>query len=138
CQQLKLTIQPPHLNHSDHVFTVNKNGEIIYGLGAIKGLGEGVIEEIIATRTRVGHFTDLMHFCQNMNFTKLTRKVLEILIGSGAVDGLGPNRATMWDAIDRLLQLAGQTHHNTAAKQQDLFATQSPNTVDLSHLFNPD
>src|SRR6185312_12716310 len=90
-----LAVLPPDVNASDYMFVATKPKEIRYGLGAIKGVGQGACESIVAERQRGGAYKDLADFCRRVDPTKLNRRVLEALILSGALDALAPNRASL-------------------------------------------
>ncbi|MCC6134788.1 MAG: DNA polymerase III subunit alpha [Candidatus Contendobacter sp.] len=122
CRQMKLKIAPPAINFSEYRFTVGKSGEVRYGLGAIKGVGESAIKEgLLAERQRGGPFSDLFELCRRVDLRKLNRRVLESLIRSGTLDELGPNRATLMAQLPDALQIADQHSRNDAAGQNDLF-----------------
>jgi DNA polymerase-3 subunit alpha len=121
CRQMRITLTPPAINVSDYRFTVGENGEIHYGLGAIKGVGEGAIEALIEERRRNGSFTDLFDLCQRVDLHKLNRRAFDSLIRCGAFDPLGANRATLAEQLPEALRLAEQHSRNDAAGQNDLF-----------------
>lgn len=121
CRQMKLKIAPPAINLSEYRFTVEKSDEVRYGLGAIKGVGEAVIQGLLEERRRDGSFTDLFELCRRMGLRKLNRRVLELLIRSGTLDALGSNRATLMAQLPDALQMADQHSRNDAAGQNDLF-----------------
>jgi len=121
CRHMNLKLAPPAINISEYRFTVGEPGEIRYGLGAIKGVGEGAIEALVQERERGGPYRDLFDLCQRVDLRKLNRRVLESLIRSGAFDALGPNRATLAAQLPEALQLAEQHSRNDAAGQNDLF-----------------
>ncbi len=123
CQQQKLLIVPPDINQSQYRFTVNDEDHILYGLGAIKGVGEAAIETIIQSRHDDGDFKDLFDFCQRIDLRKANRRVLEALINSGAMDKLGPHRASMMASLDEAMKQAEQHARDQASGQVDLFAT---------------
>lgn len=134
CRQLGLPIIPPHINHSAYEFTVNPQGEIIYGLGAIKGIGEPTIIALIEERQARGLFTGLLDFCARIDLRKINKRVLDALIKSGAMDDLGHDRATLWHNIDLAIQAAEQSQRNTATGQTDLFsklAAEQPTAITL-------
>lgn len=89
CRALKLIIRPPDINVGQYMFTVNINGQIEYGLGALKGVGEAVVLHLVEEREQNGIFKDLFDFCQRLDHRKTSRRVLEPLIRSGAMDGFG-------------------------------------------------
>ena len=121
CRRMGLKLAPPDINQSEYRFTVGDTGEIRYGLGAIKGAGEAVIEHLVAERRRAGPYRDLFDLCQRADLHKLNRRVLDALIRSGAFDALGPNRATLAKRLPAALQLAEQHSRNDSAGQNDLF-----------------
>ena len=121
CRRMGLNLASPDINVSEYRFTVGESGAIHYGLGAIKGAGEGAIEALVQERERGGPYRDLFDLCQRVDLHKLNRRVLEALIRSGAFDPLGPNRATLAAQLPEALQLAEQHSRNDAAGQNDLF-----------------
>ncbi len=121
CRRMGLKLAPPAINASEYRFTVGETGEIRYGLGAIKGAGEGAIEALAREREQGGPYRDLFDLCQRVDLHKLNRRVLESLIRSGAFDALGANRATLMAQLPEALQLAEQHSRNHAAGQNDMF-----------------
>ncbi|SUH39457.1 DNA polymerase III subunit alpha [Salmonella enterica subsp. enterica] len=101
CWRMGLKILPPDINSGLYHFHVNDEGEIVYGIGAIKGVGEGPIEAIIDARNQGGYFRELFDLCARTDTKKLNRRVLEKLIMSGAFDRLGPHRARADELIGR-------------------------------------
>lgn len=120
CFDMGLTIRPPSVNHSDYAFTVN-NGEIIYGLGAVKGVGEAAIGRLLEDRGQHGAFHSLTHLCERMDIKKLNKKTLETLIRSGAFDDFEPNRGGLFAALPQAFKLAEQHHKNRNSQQGDMF-----------------
>lgn len=120
CRRMKLIIVSPHVNYSQYKFTVNERGEIVYGLGAIKGLGSNVIENIVDAK-KAGPFNDLFDFCRRVDIRKINKRVLEALIRSGAFDNIGPHRASMFASIELALKTAEQHAQHLASGQYDLF-----------------
>jgi DNA polymerase-3 subunit alpha len=121
CRRMGLPLAPPAINASEYRFTAGENGEIRYGLGAIKGVGEGAIEALVSERRQGGAYRDLFDLCQRVDLRKLNRRVLESLIRCGALDDLGANRATLAAQMPEALQLAEQHLRNSAAGQNDMF-----------------
>ncbi len=126
CREMKLEVVSPDVNTSHYKFTVKDDGAIFYGLGAIKGVGEGAIEGIIQAREQDGPFRDLFDFCRRIDLKKANRRTLEALIRAGALDGLGPNRAILMATLDSAVQMAEQHHKDAAAGQNDMFALMEP------------
>ena len=121
CLRMGLTLHPPDINSSDFRFTVPAPGEIRYGLGAIKGAGEAALEGIIAERNAHGRFRDLFDFCQRIDTRKANKRVLEALIGCGAMDGLGLNRPSLIKTLPKALQLAEAAAATASSGQEDMF-----------------
>jgi DNA polymerase-3 subunit alpha len=121
CRSMGLEVMPPDINHSVYAFTVLDDCTILYGLGAIKGVGQAAVEGLISSREHNGPFTDLDDLCRRTDMQKLNRRVIEALIRSGALDSIGPNRATLMAHITDAMRLAEQHLHNTHAGQNDLF-----------------
>ena len=121
CRQMGLAVEPPAINRSEYRFTVAGERTVVYGLGAIKGVGESAIEAALEARRADGPFRDLWDFCRRIDLHKANRRVLEALIKAGALDGLGANRATLMAQLPMALKLAEQHKESQAAGQIDLF-----------------
>ena len=121
CHRMGLALKHPDVNEGRYMFTVNTAGEIIYGLGAIKGLGEGPIENLLAAREEGGPFLSLFDFCARTDPKKVNRRALEALIRSGSFDSLGEDRAMLMASLDDALQAAQQSAANKDAGIEDLF-----------------
>ncbi|MDI9818575.1 MULTISPECIES: DNA polymerase III subunit alpha [unclassified Legionella] len=122
CLQMKLQVLPPAINHSYYQFTVRDEQTILYGLGAIKGVGETAINCITEERAKEGEFSGLFGFCQRMDLRKVNRRVLEALIKSGSMDGWGIERAVLFASLEKALKVADKTHQNQNSGQTDLFS----------------
>ncbi|ARU27342.1 DNA polymerase III subunit alpha [Cellvibrio sp. PSBB006] len=135
CRQMKLMPLPPDVNSGEFHFTVNDAGNIIYGLGAIKGLGEGPVDSIIAARNEGGPFKNLFDFCARVDPRKVNKRALEALIRSGAADKLGPginidhDRAVMFAAMNEAVKTAEQSAANSSAGMMDLFGDVVPSAA---------
>ena len=127
CRSMELDLLPPDVNRGRYQFSVGEQGQVIYGLGAIKGLGEGPVENIIQSREQGGAFTDLFDFCARVDGRKVNKRAIEALIRSGAFDLIGPEgeigyrRAVMLAAMDQAVKLAEQHARNTSSGMGDLF-----------------
>jgi DNA polymerase-3 subunit alpha len=115
-----LTILPPDVNTAQFMFVAVEPKVICYGLGAIKGVGQGVCEAIVAERAN-GAYTDLADFCRRIETAKLNRRVLEALIYAGALDALAPNRASLMAQLPNAIKAAEQHSRNRQAGQNDMF-----------------
>ncbi|QBR50566.1 DNA polymerase III subunit alpha [Erwinia sp. QL-Z3] len=121
CWRMGLKVLPPDINSGQYQFHVNDDGEIVYGIGAIKGVGEGPIEAIIEARNEGGYFRELFDLCARTDTKKLNRRVLEKLVMSGAFDRLGPHRAALMSALPEALKAADQHAKAEAIGQADMF-----------------
>lgn len=121
-RRIGLVIDAPHINSSQYRFTVDDTGKIIYGLGAIKGVGSAAVEIILHNRQEYGAFKNLFEFCARVDTRKVNRKVLEALIRSGAMDCFNEERATLMASLNVALQAADQQERMQRSGQVDLFA----------------
>ncbi|MGM0856670.1 MAG: DNA polymerase III subunit alpha [Pseudomonadota bacterium] len=121
CRHLKLTVTPPDVNVGGYKFTVDTEGRVVYGLGAIRGVGEGPIGAIVEARQEGGDFTDLFDFCKRIDPKRMNKRTLEALIRSGALDNLGPNRAVLAAAMEDALKAAAQNYANQNLGMLDMF-----------------
>lgn len=120
-RKMQLNIEAPNINQSDYRFTVKNANTIMYGLGAIKGAGETVIEIILNERKESGRFRDLFDLCNRIGGRKLNKRVLEALVSAGAMDDFGIERATLFANIENALELSEKKANDKACGQMDLF-----------------
>ncbi|MEZ2636977.1 DNA polymerase III subunit alpha [Morganella morganii] len=134
CWRMGLKVLPPDINSGLYHFHVNDEGEIVYGIGAIKGVGEGPIEAILEAR-KDGHFKDIFDLCARTDIKKLNRRVMEKLIMSGAFDRLGPHRAALMSSLEDALKAADQHAKAEAIGQADMFGVlaEAPEQVERSY-----
>ena len=116
-----LTVLPPDVNASEFMFVAVEPKVIRYGLGAIKGVGQGACEAIADERRRGGPYKDLADFCRRVDPTKLNRRVLEALILSGALDALAPTRASLMLQLPDAIKAAEQHLRDKQSGQNDMF-----------------
>jgi len=121
CKAMDLTILSPDVNASGYRFQV-EDGHIRYGLGAIKGLGQGAVESLVEARTRLGRFSTLDHLCQEVDLQRINRRALETLIRSGATDSLDENRAALLHHLPDIISVAESRQRDRAAGQVSLFS----------------
>ena len=121
CRNMKLDLLVPDVSRSEYTFTVNDEGQIIYGLGAIKGLGEGPIDSVVAAAREGGPFLDIFDFSRRVDLKKVNKRAMEALIRAGAMDKLGASRAQLMASIDKAVQQAGQQSRNDAVGMVDMF-----------------
>jgi len=136
CRDLELTVLPPDINTSNHAFTAKDDSTILYGLGALKGVGHAAIDIIEHERESNGRFQDLADFCNRMDLQKVNRRAMDVLIRSGALDAMDPdqNRARMLHELPEALQAAEQSQRDRESGQSDMFGSVSdiktPHTIE--------
>ncbi|MEC8373733.1 MAG: DNA polymerase III subunit alpha [Pseudomonadota bacterium] len=135
CERMGIEILPPDLNAGKYKFTVDSEGRIVYGIGAIKGVGEGPIEAIIEARETQGAFKDLFDFCAKIDIKRVNKRVLEKLVLAGAMDNLGPHRATLMASLPEALAAAGQHAKAESFGQSDMFGLLTTEPEDVKQAF---
>lgn len=120
CRELGIKLLPPDVNESDANFTVS-SGNIRFGLVAIKGIGWGAIESLVADRRENGPFRSFDDFCRRMNGRELNRRAVENLIKAGAFDSLGYKRKALIQIAGAVLDSISQSMRDNIAGQLDLF-----------------
>jgi DNA polymerase-3 subunit alpha len=130
CRQMKLVILPPTINVSTYRFTANDDHHIVYGLGAIKGVGQAAIEDMLKERDENGLFSGLYDLCKRVDLRKFNRRVLDALIRAGAFDEFDTNRASHLAELPTALRVAEQHGKMAKTGQNDLFSLtqQAPET----------
>ncbi|AFH94845.1 DNA polymerase III subunit alpha [Providencia stuartii MRSN 2154] len=139
CWRMGLKVLPPDINSGLYHFHVNDEGEIVYGIGAIKGVGEGPIEAIIEARQKGGIFKEIFDLCARVDLKKINRRVMEKLIMAGAFDHLGPHRAALMSSLEDALKAADQHAKAEAIGQTDMFGVlaEAPEQVESSYASVP-
>lgn len=121
CRKLGLNLLPPDVNQSEYQFSVADDESILYGLGAIKGVGRNAVDAVIAERERNGDFKSITEFCRRVDLDKVNRRALEAMIKSGAMDGFGTTRRSLMHELPEALKSADQEARARAAGQDDMF-----------------
>ncbi len=128
-----LTVARPDVNESASDFTVvTTHGEdggsekvIRFGLGAVRGVGHGAVESILASRAEEGPFSSLYEFCNRVDGARVNRRVVEALVKSGGFDGIatdkGLHRAAIFGAIEQAMERAAQAQRDRRSGQTSLF-----------------
>ena len=119
-QRIGVKVIPPSINASGVDFAV-MDGAILYSLAALKNVGAGAIEHLVAVREEGGPFRSLGDFARRIDARVLNKRALESLAKAGAFDGLNPNRAQVLDAVESILSMANRTSSAAEAGQNDLF-----------------
>ncbi len=119
----KLTILPPDINSSNFHFQAQNERTIVYGLGAVKGVGQAGVEAIAHERIEHGSYQDIYDFCTRVDLHKVNKRAIEQLIRAGALDALGDNRASLMHYLPDALRAAEQESKNREAGQFDMFGS---------------
>jgi DNA polymerase-3 subunit alpha len=119
CKNIGLTVLSPDINKSSYKFEDIDTQTILYGLGAIKGIGESLVDKIVSER-QIEEFKDMYDFSYRVGFNRINKRILTTLIGSGAMDSLG-KRQDLFRNIDSCLKSAEQASERTKSNIKDLF-----------------
>jgi DNA polymerase-3 subunit alpha len=124
CREMGIRVLPPDVNESDIFFTVSPQAEradIRFGLAALKNVGEGAVEAILAARREGGPFRSLFDLCERVDLRAVNRRVIESLIKSGSFDSLDPRRAALLAAVDRATEAGQKRQRDRDQGQSSLF-----------------
>jgi DNA polymerase-3 subunit alpha len=121
CRKSGLKLLPPNVNQSAYQFSVADDESILYGLGAIKGVGRSAVDAVVAEREKNGEFEGISDFCRRVDLEKVNRRALEAMIKSGAMDCFGKNRRNLMIELPEALKSADQEARANAAGQDDMF-----------------
>lgn len=130
-----LKVENPSVNHSNWAFVPINPTTIVYGLGGIKGVGEGAVESIVEARNAGGEFTDLYDFCRRVDTRKVNKRTLEALVKAGCFDSFAPKlrpdlpadeayhiRGALLAELPKAVQAAEQQRSNDSLGMIDLFS----------------
>jgi DNA polymerase-3 subunit alpha len=131
CRDLGIRVLPPDVNEGLKDFAVVEGG-IRFGLAAIKNVGEGAVESIIATRTEGGRFRSFADFCRRIDPHKVNKRVLEGLIKAGAFDSIGARRAQLMAVLDRALEESAAAQRERAQGQTNIFGDLAEGATDAA------
>ena len=112
----------PDINQSEYEFSITDNKTIVYGLGAIKGVGEALVNQIVLERKQSGDYLDIFDFCFRIEKKYLNRRAIEALIYAGAFDIFGVKRATLISTYPSAVRQAEQRQGDLAKGQSSLFS----------------
>ncbi|NOZ10962.1 MAG: DNA polymerase III subunit alpha [Gammaproteobacteria bacterium] len=138
CRDLHIEILPPDINRCEYAFMPLGEDRILYGLGAIKGIGLSAIEACLEARNRDGSFKDMFDLAQRVEPGRVNRRVFEAMIQAGALDSLGAHRASLSATLSNALSLAGQTSRDRDSGQGDIFGLQDTDIADRSYIDAPE
>ena len=120
CDRLGIAIRPPCVNRSEATFTV-REGAILYGLGALKGVGVEAMRLITAARAAGGPFGGLLDFAARVDLRRVGKKALEMLARAGGLDRLDSNRRKAFESLESLMAWSASSHDERASAQVSLF-----------------
>ncbi len=119
-RDMGIPVLAPDINTSGMNFTVEAEG-IRFGLGAVKNVGASAVQALLEARERLGRFGSLVAICREIDLRLVNKRVLESLVKAGAMDRLGPNRATVYAAIDGAMEAGQRALRDRETGQADLF-----------------
>ena len=126
CRKQDIKLLAPDINRSGYYFSVADAGSILYGLGAIKGVGRAVVEALVAERDANGPYTSLTEFCRRVDHDKINKRSLLAMIKAGAMDEFGQSRCGLSEQLEEALASADQEAKAKAAGQNDMFGLDAP------------
>lgn len=135
CLHMGLKINPPDINSGLYHFHVNEKNEIVYGIGAIKGVGKGSIEAIVQARNSNSIFKNIFELCERTDLKRINRRILEKLTMAGAFDKLGPHRAAIFHRINDAIQTADQNAKAKKIGQADMFGGLAEESEQAEHAY---
>lgn len=121
CRSAKIKILPPDVNESEEEFSVHQPGAIRFGMGGIKSVGVGAVQEIVRARSEGGPFKDLADFCNRVSMRIVNKRVVENLIRSGAMDSFKANRAQLLSVMDAAIEQGSAYQKDAESGQMGLF-----------------
>ena len=125
CKVMKIQVLGPDVNESELNFTVTPDNEIRFGLGGIKGVGEGAVDAIVSEREKNGPYTDFMNFLDRCDLHAINRKAIEVMIKTGCFDNFGSentiSRSTLIANMERAVEYAENKKQQKLYGQVSLF-----------------
>ncbi len=137
CRRMKIPVLPPDVNKSESDFSIERGSKgqvgIRFGLGAIKGVGDGIVQAILAERAENGNSTNLYQFCERIRPHGLNKTGLDSLIKSGALDSIDENRATNIEFLEAALMFATDLTRDRAMGQDSLFISDDDDSTSITY-----
>ena len=121
CENMSINLISPNINKSNYAFTVTEKNEIVYGLGAIKGVGNAIIDIILNERNLNGEYKSLDDLLKRCGTNKINKRVIEALIKSGSFDTFGDARSSLMSIYPESMKMADQNSKNIQQGQIDIF-----------------
>ena len=130
CQRMGIEVIPPDINRSEKNFTPTRDKQIIFGLSAVKNLGEGAIENILQTRQKEGEFKALADFCDRVDLRVVNKRSIEALIYCGAFDKINSNRKQLIENLGNVMSWAQGQAQDRASGQLNIFDFMGESTAE--------
>lgn len=118
---MEIPITPPDINEAGEAFVATDAG-IRFAMGAIKGVGKGVVQAIVEERESKGKYVSLSEFCQRIDHKRVPKKAIENLISAGAFDSIEKNRTFLKRTLEPTYQAAGLAQKEAASGEISLFS----------------
>ena len=125
CKRMGLKVLAPDVNESDNDFTVNHNGDIRFGMAAIKGVGVAAVDSIVLEREKGGPFKDVFDFFERVDYRTVNKKTLESLVTAGGLDSFGLDRSQYFHMPDGHTTFLENLVNFGQKKQQDSMLMQA-------------
>ncbi|MBQ9411543.1 MAG: DNA polymerase III subunit alpha [Oscillospiraceae bacterium] len=138
CRDMGISLLPPDINRSEADFTVADQGSLRFGMAAVKNVGRGFVNALVAERENAGPFASLEDFCRRLYGQDLNRRAIESLIRAGAFDSLGAKRRALLQVLERVLESVSSAGRKNVAGQLDLFGAGSGEEARESSFSLPD
>ena len=135
CKAMGVKVLGPDINESFYKFAVNKEGEVRFGLGAIKGVGEGAVKAIVEERKENGNYTDFTDFVSRVDLRSANKRTLESLAYSGGFDSFGINRSQYFEKdreqsfVEKMIKFGNKVQDSKNSNQVDMFGESSDSTL---------
>ena len=138
-REMDIEIIQPDINSSDFNFLSSETNSILFGLGAVKGVGQNAINHIVSERNKNGIYKNLFDFCERISMNIVNIGTLDALIFSGAFDSFNENRLSMKNALEKAMSYGQQKQNSRTTGQQELFENKSESfssqSNDSSHVY---
>ncbi len=128
CQRMNIEVVPPDVNRSEKNFTPTRDKQIIFGLSAVKNLGEGAIDNILEKREAEGKFQALADFCDRVDLRVVNKRSIEALIYCGAFDSINSNRRQLMEDLAPAMSWAQSQAQDRAIGQMSIFELMGEST----------
>jgi DNA polymerase-3 subunit alpha len=120
CERMKIELRKPDINFGEPGFSVD-GSSILFGLAAVKNVGESAVESIVKAREEGEKFSDIFDFCGRVDLRAVNRRTVENLIMAGAMDEIGPGRAVLHNCVETAINYGSKIQRDKETRQSTLF-----------------